>query len=144
MLSNKIKNMKKIVSTRTARKLEAAGFERPMPEIGQFWYTPNGRLYHIVGVSGSDIFVKWHNGESWSSQIVFYDSEYDDWFYAATATDILHQLGCNFVLWYDKSPKLQMWYCAETSDIIRDTKAPYGNENAAEAVAEAYLSQSKQ
>ena len=128
--------MKKIVSARAARKLEAAGFERPTPEIGQFWYTPNGRLYHIVGVSGSDIFVKWHNGESWSSEMVVYDSEYDNWFYAATATDILERLKTVYLA----KDIGGIWRCLK----IGTTTIVGYNWNAAEAVAEAFLSQSKQ
>jgi len=136
--------MKQIATFETAKKLEIAGFERPKPGIGQFWYNPNGRLYHVTATRENDIFVKRIEAAQWSKEMVIYEEEYDNWFYAATATDILEQLGCNFVLWYDESPKLQIWHCAETSDIIRDTKAPYGNENAAEAAAEAFLSQSKQ
>ncbi len=133
--------MKNIVSFETAKKLEIAGFERPEIEVGQYWYTSDGRAYFICAIVGREIFVTWICP---AASMYFIFKNNTDWIYAPTATDLLEVLGGDFVLWYDKSPKLQMWYCAETSDIIRDTKAPYGNENAAEAVAEAYLSQSKQ
>ena len=134
--------MKNIVSFETAKKLEAAGFERPTPEIGQFWYTPNGRLYHIVEVNRSDIFVKWHNGESWSSEMVVYDSEYDNWFYAATATDILEKLPNRYVLSKDGTE----WLCGAEcfwGDTFEGYNPRFTHENAAEAVAEAFLLQAK-
>jgi hypothetical protein len=149
MLSNKIKNMKNIVSFETAKKLEAARFERPTPGIGQFWYLFGEKEPTLIIPKQDHKKAGYYNCDFILNEL---DGvcEVDDvsieirGIYAPTATDLLEAMGSDFVLWYDKSPKLQMWYCAETSDIIRDTKAPYGNENAAEAVAEAFLLQAKQ
>jgi len=134
--------MKHIASFETAKKLEAAGFERPKPEIGQFWYTPNGRLYHITAISKKDILVRWHEGESWTNEIVVFEDQYQSWIYAPTATDLLEQLPDEYIL----SKNGNEWFCGCLNlwpDGFDGYDPKFTNKNAAEAVAEAFLSQSK-
>jgi hypothetical protein len=126
--------MKNIVTFETAKKLEIAGFERPTPEIGQFWYTPNGHLYHISSTNNNDIVVGVIEGKDKKGEI--WDNQYQNWFYAATATDILERLKTVYLAKDIGS----IWRCLK----IGTTTIVGYNWNAAEAVAEAYLSQSKQ
>jgi hypothetical protein len=128
--------MQHFVSFETAKKLEVAGFGRPSHEIGQFWYNPNGRLYHITSTRENDIFVKWGEGAFWSKEIVVYEEDSDNWFYAATATDILEQLKTVYLAYMDIG---RCWGCFT---IGTATMVGFNAENAAEAVAEAYLSAS--
>jgi hypothetical protein len=130
--------MKQIASFETAKKLEAAGFERPKIEVGQYWYTSDGRAYFICAIVGGEIFVKWICPAAY---LDFIFKNNTDWIYAPNATDLLKVLGSDFVVWFDKSPKLQMWYCAKCGNCAQDAGTPFGDENAAEAVAEAFLSQ---
>lgn len=141
--------MKHYVTFETAKKLEAAGFERPKIQPGQYWYVFNEKEPTLIIEKQDHKKAKYHNAE-------FILDELDGVFevtdailefkgvYAPTATDLLEQLGSDFVLWFDESPKLKMWYCAKCSNSAESAVMPFaGNANAAEAVAEAYLSQSK-
>ncbi len=122
--------MKNIVSFETAKKLEAAGIERPKVEAGQYWYVCNGGLRLVAGIRNGGFLVNGCFNGLWR-EIVF-DATFEDWIYAPTATDILDQL-----------PDCKMWHHGGFW-FVEKLDREFANENAAEAVAEAYLSQSKQ
>lgn len=130
--------MKKIVTFETSKKLEATGFKRPKPEVGQFWYNPNGRLYHITATRENDIFVKRIESAHWSKEIVIYEEEYGNWFYAATATDILAVAPILYLQY------LKIGDCWGCFTIGKNEMVGIHPDNPANAVAEAFLSQSKQ
>ena len=131
--------MKHYVSFETAKKLEAAGFERPKIEVGQYWYTDSGRTYIVCAIVGSETHVKWI-GAAGYLDFVFKNT--NDWIYAPTATDLLEQLPDEYIL----SKNGNEWFCG-CLDIWPDGLDGYDpkftNEDAAEAVAEAFLSQSQ-
>jgi hypothetical protein len=66
--------------------------------------------------------------------------------YAPTATDILEQLplGISMGMFGNPNGNLRTFYCIDNMIPNEDRPNAIENENAAEAVAEAYLSQSKQ
>jgi hypothetical protein len=131
MLSNKIKNMKNIVSFETAKKLEAAGIERPTPEIGQFWHDDNQCTLLISSISRGYAFAKYTHDQALPIVMIGFE-DFNELVYAPTATDILEQL-----------PDCKMWHHGGFW-FVEKLDREFANENAAEAVAEAYLSQSKQ
>ena len=131
--------MKNIVSFETAKKLEAAGFERPKIEIGQFWYTSDGRAYLICAIAGGETFVKWIGAAAY---LDFIFKNNTDWIYAPTATDILERLPNRYVLSKDGTE----WFCGAEcflGDTFEGYNPKFTDENAAEAVAEAFLLQAK-
>lgn len=126
--------MKNIVSFETAKKLEIAGFERPMPKIGQFWYIANGELRLVAGSRDGEFIVNGSFDGRWR-ELVF-DVTFENWIYAPTATDLLEQLpDCK--MWNYKG----FWYFENQKSLFITNV--FVNENAAEAVAEAFLSQTK-
>jgi len=133
--------MKHIASFETAKKLEAAGFERPMPEIGQFWYVKNGGIRLIAGKRDGEFIVNGSFNGRWR-ELVFDATTFENWIYAPTATDLLEHEGSNCILWYDKFK--QIWECSKCNNYPDSMGETFtANKNAAEAVAEAFLSQSK-
>ncbi len=137
--------MKKIVSTRTARKLEAAGFERPKPEIGQFWHDDNQCTLLISSISRGYAFAKYTHDHALPIVMIRFE-DLEELVYAPTATDILEQLplGISMGMFGNPNGNLRTFYCIDNMIPNEDRPNAIENENAAEAVAEAYLSQSKQ
>ena len=140
--------MKNIVSLETAKKLEADGFEKPKIEVGQYWYVFNEKDPTLIIEKQDHKKARYYDAEFILDELDGVLEVTDTivetrGVYAPTATDLLQQLGGDFVLWFDKSPKLQMWFCAKCGNFAQEAGMPTGNENAAEAVAEAYLSQTK-
>lgn len=138
--------MKHIVSLETAKKLKAAGFESPKIQPGQYWYVFNEKEPTLIIEKQDHKRARYYDAEFILNELdgvleVTDDSIETRGIYAPTATDLLEVLGSDFVLWFDKSPKLQMWFCAKCGNFAQEAGTPFENENAAEAVAEAYLSQ---
>ena len=132
--------MKNIVSFEAARKLEIAGLERPKIEAGQYWYVRNGGLRLVAGIRNGGFLVNGCFNGLWR-EIVF-DATFDDWIYAPTATDILEQLPDRYILSKDGTE----WFCGAEcfwGDTFEGYNPRFTHENAAEAVAEAFLLQAK-
>jgi hypothetical protein len=133
--------MKNIVSFETAKKLEIAGFERPEIHSGQFWYDKiSGDKICVILSKYDYIYAIEHQ----SLQFVTINTDdFKGFVYAPTATDLLEVLPNEYTL----SKKSNEWLCGALifhADLYEGYDQLYAQENAAEAVAEAYLSQSKQ
>lgn len=130
-----------IVTFETAKKLKEAGFPQPEPNTGQFWYDKEGDIL-IVSEKKTDcgfFYGRYPN----DSGIFATSCENEDIVYAPTVTDILRELGQKYVLWYDESPKIQIWFCAKTADLPQDAQQPFGHTNPAEAAALAWMDKNK-
>jgi hypothetical protein len=129
------------ITPETAQKLKEAGFPQPEFDMGQFWYDSDGNPW----VVGMEVRSKLEHMES---KLVVRDLFSSSWewlrdtngfIFAPTAMDIMKDLGQKYVLWYDDSPKVQMWFCAKTSDSPSDTQHPFSHPNPAESAAMALL-----
>jgi len=150
--------MKNTVSPPTAQRLKAAGFPQPEPESGQVWYegqkayvlgkikqrqlhvrvdTPSMAAPNVLGkIKQRQLHGVYLDGECFEACDI--NAMHDDIF-APTATDILRELGNDYVLWFDHSPKMVVFFCAKTGNSIREAGAPFPNANPAEAAALAWL-----
>ena len=127
--------MKNTVSPPTAQRLKAAGFPQPEPESGQVWY--EGQKAYVLGkIKQRQLHGVYLDGECFEACDI--NAMHDDIF-APTATDILRELGNDYVLWFDHSPKMVVFFCAKTGNSIREAGAPFPNANPAEAAALAWL-----
>jgi len=107
-----------VVSFETAKRLKEAGF--PQPEKlthGQFYYSEHGHLFRYT-----------------------HGPQYENTFFAPSATDILKELGRRFILGYEKNG----WWCEKTQHVYEvadgmQVTASYNHENPAEACAAAWL-----
>ncbi len=125
------------VSVNTARKLELAGFPQPQPNEGQHWFHKKTERVCVV----------MHNVANYRFRISYFGSAANkggslnnvDFVYMPTATDILRELGEQYVLWFDGSPKIQKWLCAKAGTSICSAGKPIMNNNPAEAAAAAWL-----
>lgn len=136
-LPNILNNM---VTHQTAVRLKAANFPQPAFAPLQWWYSPAEELllacsfdkkpaaqspYRFIDPSNPDYPDCWANLKSFC--------------YAPTAAEILQSLGQKYVLWFDDSPKVLRWFCAETGDLPSEAGRPFGDSNPAEACAEAWI-----
>lgn len=142
--------MQNITTPETAQLLKDAGFPQPQPTVGQYWCKIPGHwdFYGLISrphKSEGDFWAVFlpvgplvpypdHEAQIQSS---LFDEEY--LVYAPTATDIMKVLGQQYVLWYDDSPKMQVWVCAKTADLPNETQKPFAHINPANAAAKAFL-----
>ncbi len=136
--------MNNIVTPETANALKAAGFPQTEFETGQFWYGESKLPTLISKNFGEGEFICHYIGSGKSQRKRLSStmlSEHD--VFAPTATDIMKALGQKYVLWYDDSPKMQMWFCAKTADLLSEAQPPFGHTSPAEAAALAFLDKNK-
>lgn len=121
----------------TALRLKAANFPQPAPAANQIWYDAFG-VGRFVGSKGRVIIpFNWETGSR-----IRLSANSDFWaeaVYCPTAAEILQSLGQKYVLWFDDSPKVLQWFCAETGDLPSEAGRPFGDSNPAEACAKAWL-----
>ncbi len=139
--------MKHIVSFETAKKLQAAGFERPKAHPGQYWYVFNEKEPTLIIEKQDHKKAKYHNAEFILDELdgvfEFTDASVERrGIYAPTATDLLEVLPDKYIL----SKNGNEWFCGCLNfwdDTFEGYDPKFTHENAAEAVAEAYLLQIK-
>lgn len=85
--------MKNVVTFETAQRLLAAGFHRPHPQAGQYWYSPHfgGEMLVILDAnSGIETSGGLCDYVFFGTSVVFVDRKLDnDFVFAPTAADIL-------------------------------------------------------
>jgi len=90
------------VTSATAKRMRDAGFKQPPPAPGQVWFNRFGLAYFVgTRPDGRLCFI--------SSQGGSFDWPHDCWnfTYAATATDIMRDLGEDYALVYiDGEPRI--------------------------------------
>lgn len=124
--------------------MKEAGFPQKETAFGQIWYLKDTFVRTCVFVGFVDgklnvrKFVERHSG------ITLLGYSMEGAVFAPIAADILKSLGQKYVLWFDESPKVLQWFCAETGDLPSEAGRPFGNENPAEACAEAWLERKAQ
>lgn len=117
--------MNNVCSPETAQEMKAAGFPQPSYQTGQVWYKDGQAWQRMADAYWTEL----NNGFTHSNPHFRPDC------YAATATDILKQLGYNWDLFWDED--------IDTFICNYDYVADYSNPNAAEACAPAWLSKNK-
>lgn len=111
------------VSTETAARLNAAGFQQPEFAFGQLWETPNGREWAFVGTAQFHL-LKQH----FAKEIVF----------RPTATDILRELQSHKNYTYSIKIESGMWLVERTFNSIGEFPtlvSSHHNEHEAAAMA---------
>ena len=141
--------MKNVVSFETARRLKEAGFPQPQFDIRQTWYSiggvwpPETEIYIAEKNEKAMRFITvsiWHHAITGVQEAERECEIYgDEVVFAPTATDILRELGCNYVLWFDESPKIKRYFCAKTGDSFSEAGKPFEHIEPAEAAALAWL-----
>ena len=135
--------MNNVVSFETAKRLEAAGFPQPAPQVGQMWYPRHlGALCLII--HANETGPSWlvvGNVESGSISRFTPEALVSALVYAPSVTDILNHLRGNYRLSCSNSG----WWCdrvEELPDLADGFKVVecYNDENPAEACAAAWLS----
>lgn len=123
----------------TAIRLKDAGFPQKETAFGQIWYLKDTfvRTCVFVYLTGGESKVRKFVERDTGIALLSYSME--GAVFAPTATEILKALGQKYVLWFDESPKVSQWFCAETGNLPSEAGRPFGNENPAEACAEAWL-----
>ena len=136
-----------MLSFETAVRLKDAGFPQPAPQFGQLWYDEDQDVIAVVGAGdpwdddAHGVFqLVWSVAKS-SADGVFETNnvEMAKWAYCPTDSDLLKALGQKYVLWFDESPKVSQWFCAETGNLPSEAGRPFGGKSPAEACAEAWL-----
>jgi hypothetical protein len=120
----------------TARRLQAQGFPKPVPEPGQVWYTANDTPFIIVSIGAiivGHMDIGWPDGEVPFGTPPL--SSLESCAYAPTATDILRELGYEYRL--SNSVFRGGWICEKEYPDI------FANENPAEACAMAWEAKQK-
>ena len=126
--------MNNVVSSKTAKRLKAAGFPQPKPIIG---------MSHYVGNSGY-VYANGNIGSIGIFKLVDIGSQCETEVFAPSETDILKELGESFALRIDGEG---LWLCLEEMEIENDTdgrsfiyyELKANNKNPAEAAAAAWL-----
>lgn len=128
--------MNNVTTPETAQRLKDAGFPQPEKNAGQFWYKNKSEICVIIQADeGRDtVAVKDIFSLDWVWLI-----NLDDLIYAPTATDILRELGKSFVLYYDDTNGVNMWFCAKIAIVPQEVRLHLGHANPAEAAALAWL-----
>ena len=121
--------MKNVVTPETARKLKEAGFKQPEPAPGQMWYNVNDIPIFVVGETKSKVYYV-----IFGVNLVYIEPKRDfvlNLVFAPTATDILRELGNQYVL--------RTWSIGEKFAVKHDNGEKCWNDNPAEAAALAWL-----
>ena len=135
--------MSEVVSFETAKRLEAAGFPQPAPQVGQMWYTRHlGALCLVIHANETEsgwLVV----GSVESGKISSFTSDLLALclVYAPSATDILNYMRGNYRL----SCSNYGWWCYRVEELPDGTDGfrvaeCYNDKNPADAAAAAWLS----
>jgi hypothetical protein len=125
-----------------SERLKKGGFPQPQIQIGQVWWSKNFNQYTVIGFikEGTAFVVRF--SDALGKHIA--NSDFTDWTFAPTATDILAEIAANETIYLDEYPPgfslrkfKTMWLLDMTQD--GDVNTIGHNENPAEACAEAYL-----
>jgi len=121
------------VTFETAKRLKAAGFPEPMPEVafGQLWYYYDGRPYLLITeTGGSPYFFIGPTANSGR----FGDDQMRGMYFAPTATDVFQKISGPYWMEYHEWDKSFRIYGNAEAELVSS------HENPAEAAAHAWLS----